>query len=104
MAVRIVRALYGLKSSGASWRAMFNSTITEMGFMPTVADPDAYRRQNAKPDGFKYYEYILVYVDDVLIISHSPQVHLARIQSSYELNPSSIGPPPHGILVQTLKK
>lgn len=93
MAVRIVRALYGLKSSGASWRAMFNSTITEMGFMPTVADPDAYRRQNAKPDGFKYYEYILVYVDDVLIISHSPQVHLARIQSSYELNPSSIGPP-----------
>ena len=41
-----------------------------MGFVGTVADPDVYRRANAKPDGFKYYEYILVYVDDVLIISH----------------------------------
>jgi hypothetical protein len=91
--IKIVRALYGLKSSGASWRAMFNSTILEMGFKPTIADPDAYLRANAKPDGFKYYEYMLVYVDDVLIISHSPQEHLERIQATYELNPSSIGPP-----------
>ena len=93
MVVRIVRALYGLKSSGASWRAMFNSTIIEMGFEPIIADPDAYRRATAKPDGFKYYEYILVYVDDVLIISHSPQQHLKRIKATYELNPASIGPP-----------
>ena len=91
--VKVVRALYGLKSSGASWRAMLNSTITEMGFDPTIADPDVYRRANAKDDGFKYYEYILVYVDDLLIISHSPNTHLERIQATYELNPSSIGPP-----------
>ena len=91
--VKVVRALYGLKSSGASWRAMLNSTITEMGFDPTIADPDVSRRANAKDDGFKYYEYILVYVDDLLIISHSPNTHLERIQATYELNPSSIGPP-----------
>jgi hypothetical protein len=91
--VKIVRALYGLKSSGASWRAMFNASILEMGFVPTIADPDVYRRPSAKPDGFEYYEYILVYVDDVLIISHSPNTHLERIQANYELNPSSIGPP-----------
>ena len=91
--VKVVRALYGLKSSGASWRAMFNNTIRDMGFESTIADPDAYRRAFAKPDGFKYYEYILVYVDDVLIISHDPQVHLERIKATYELNPSSMGPP-----------
>ena len=91
--IKVVRALYGLKSSGASWRSMFNSTILEMGFDPTVADPDVYRRANAKPDGFKYYEYILVYVDDVLILSHDPNVHLKQIQASYDLNPDSIGPP-----------
>jgi hypothetical protein len=91
--IKIVRALYGLKSSGAAWRAMFNTSIIEMGFIPTVADPDVYRRPNAKEDGFKYYEYILVYVDDVLIVSHSPNTHLERIQANYELNPSSIGPP-----------
>ena len=93
MVIKIVRALYGLKSSGASWRAMFNTSIIEMGFEPIIADPDAYRRANAKPDGFKYYEYILVYVDDVLIISHSPQEHLETIKATYELNPNSIGPP-----------
>jgi hypothetical protein len=91
--IRIVRALYGLKSSGASWRAMFNSSILDMGFEPTIADPDVYRKVHSKENGFKYNEYILVYVDDVLIISHSPMVHPERIQASYDLNPSSIGPP-----------
>ncbi len=91
--IKIVRALYGLKTSGASWRGMFNSSILEMGFEPTDADPDVYRKTNAKENGFKYYEYILVYVDYVLIISHSPTTHLERIQANNELNPSSIGPP-----------
>ena len=71
---------------------MFNASIIEMGFVPIVADPDAYQRTTAKPDGFKYHEYILVYVDNVLIISHSPQEHLDRIKATYALNPNSIGP------------
>ena len=64
-----------------------------MAIDATVADPDVYRRANAKPDGSRYYEYILVYVDDVLIISHDTDSHLKRIQASYDLNPNSIGPP-----------
>jgi hypothetical protein len=91
--VKVVRALYGLKSCCVSWRAMFITSILEMGFVPTIADPDVYRRPNAKENGFKYYEYILVYVDDVLIVSHSPNTHLERIRTSYELNPSSVGSP-----------
>jgi hypothetical protein len=63
-----------------------------MGFNLAIADPDVYRGSNGKPDGFRYYEYILVYVDDVLIISHSPQAHLER-KTICELNPSRIGPP-----------
>jgi Reverse transcriptase (RNA-dependent DNA polymerase) len=93
MVVKVVRALYGLKSSGALWRAMFNSSLIDMGFQSTIADPDVYRRANAKPCGFKYYEYLLVYVDDVLIVSHSPKLNLEKIKESYELNPSSVGPP-----------
>ena len=91
--IRIVGVLYGLKSSGASWREMFNNSIRDMGFQPSIADPDVYLRPFAKPDGFKYYAYILVYVDDVLIISHAPEEHLKIIQANYELNPASIGPP-----------
>jgi Reverse transcriptase (RNA-dependent DNA polymerase) len=80
--IKVVRALYGLKSSGASWRAMFNSTVLEMGFEATIADADVYRRANAKPDGFKYHEYLLVYVDDVGVISHEPTKHLERFQAT----------------------
>lgn len=90
--IKVVRALYGLKSR-ASWRAMFNDSIQNMGFKPSIADPDIYLRAFAKPDGFKYYEYILVYVDDVLIISHAPEEHLKVIEATYELNPASVGPP-----------
>jgi hypothetical protein len=64
-----------------------------MGFQSTIADPDVYCQANAKPCGFKYYEYLLVYVDNVLIVSHSPKIHLKKIKESYELNPSSVGPP-----------
>jgi hypothetical protein len=93
--IKVVCALFGLlKLSGASWRAMFNNSIRNMGFQPSIADPDVYLRVFAKPDGFKYYEYdILVYVDDVLIISHAPEEHLKVIQATYELNPASVGPP-----------
>ena len=35
-------ALYGLKSSGASWRNMLSGMIRDMGFTPTQADPDVY--------------------------------------------------------------
>ncbi len=91
--VKVVRALYGLKLSGAAWRAMFNATVLEMGFVPTIADPDVYRKPSVKENGFKYYEYILVYVDDVLIISHNTAIHLEAIQAQYEFNPASIGPP-----------
>ena len=39
-AMVLVRALYGLKASGASWREMFADTLLSMNFIPTQADPD----------------------------------------------------------------
>jgi hypothetical protein len=72
---------------------MFNASITEMGFNPTIADPDVYQQAITKLDGFKYYKFILMYVDDVLIISHSPQEHLEHIKATYELNLNSTRPP-----------
>ena len=92
--VKVVRALYGLKSSGALWRNMLQETIqTEMGFVPTQADPDVYRRRTAKPDGLEYWELLLVYVDDILILSHEPKVHLTKLNEFYEFNLASVGTP-----------
>ena len=71
---KLVRALYGLKSSGAAWRAMFAEFIINvMGFTPTKADADVYMRKNYRNGGTPYYEYLLVYVDDVLALSHAPR-------------------------------
>ena len=38
--VLIVRALYGLKSSGQSWRTHFAQTLEAMDFRSSYADPD----------------------------------------------------------------
>ena len=59
----IIRALYGLKSSGAAWRAKLAETLLAMGYTPTKADPDVWLTKATKPNGEEYYCYMLVYVD-----------------------------------------
>jgi hypothetical protein len=50
----IVRALYGLKSSGARWRDHFASILSQIGFTSSKADPDVWMRKASKPCGFLY--------------------------------------------------
>ena len=40
-----------------------------MGFKSCLADPNVWLHPATKDDGTEYYEYILVYVDDLLVIS-----------------------------------
>lgn len=89
----IVRALYGLKSSGASWRSMFSASLESMGFKPTRVDPDVYIRKNHKADGVPYYEIVLVYVDDVLAVSSDPEKIMRAIGEEYELKDGEYGQP-----------
>ena len=70
----IVRALYGLKSSGAAFRSLLAVKNWDEGFRPSKADDDVWIRLAVKPDGYKYYESICVYVDDILGISHDPEM------------------------------
>ena len=81
----IRRALYGLKSSGAAWRQMISEILIELNYENTLADPDVWRRPMSKPNGFKYYEFALVYVDDILIISHSPQGTMHVLGTRFDL-------------------
>lgn len=66
--VLIVRALYGLKSSGQAWRTFLSETLRKLGFSSCLADPDIWYKPAVKPDGTEYYCYLLVYVDDLLCI------------------------------------
>ena len=44
-----------------------------------------------EPDGCIYNTFLLVKVDNTLIVSHSPQGHISTIQLCHELNPKNIG-------------
>ena len=65
----VTRALYGLKSSGLVWHQMMSQTLREMEFVPSIADTDVWRQPTLKENGDKIYEYIVVYVDDILAMS-----------------------------------
>ena len=90
----IVRALYGLKSAGASFGRHISDCMRTMGFEPCKADPDLWYRPATRPDdGFKYYEYVLLYVDDCLAISHDAISVLKQLDKFFQMKPGSIGDP-----------
>jgi hypothetical protein len=83
--VIIVKAMYGLKSSGAAWHAKLSETLRSMDFTPSYANPDVWYKAATKEDGFQYYQYILVYVDDILVIAHNPIPIMTTIKKAYRL-------------------
>ncbi|KAI2504499.1 hypothetical protein MHU86_9998 [Fragilaria crotonensis] len=87
------KALYGLKSAGAAFRALLAETLHDLGYSPTRADPDVWLRPAVKPDGFEYYELVLCYVDDVLSIAADPAATLRGLQSVFKLKDDKIAEP-----------
>jgi Reverse transcriptase (RNA-dependent DNA polymerase) len=61
------RALYCMRSSGICWHQRFSDVLRSMGFTPSKAEADIWMRQSND-----LYEYIAVYVDDLLIAAKDP--------------------------------
>ena len=89
----IVRALYGLKSAGASWRAELAQLLADIGYTSTKADPDVWIRAATRDDGYEYYEMLFVYVDDILSISHQTKEAIEEITKYYKAKEGSIKKP-----------
>ena len=71
----VVRAQYGLKSAGASFRNHLADCMTFLGYKSCRADPDLWLKPETRPgDGFQYYCYVLIYSDDFLAIHHDKRV------------------------------
>jgi deoxycytidine triphosphate deaminase len=68
--------------------------MTELGYKSCLADPDIWLHPNVREsDGHKYYEYVLIYVDDIMCVSHQPQAVLSRVDKFFPMNPGSIREP-----------
>ena len=85
----IKKALYGLKS----FRAFLAEKLDNIGFKSSIADPDVWLRAPTKPTGEKYYEYMLIYVDDILSISHEARRPMNEIQASLKFKKNKVEEP-----------
>ena len=90
----IVRALYGLKGSGASYRNHISDCMRHLGYEPCKADPDLWMKPRTRPeDDYVYYSYVLIYVDDILAISHDAMGDLRKIDHYFTMKEDSMGDP-----------
>jgi hypothetical protein len=71
----IYKAQYGLKSSGKRWHDRLHDVLRGLGFFPSKAEEDIWMR-----DCGDHYEYLAVYVDDILIGSKDPKKIIAELE------------------------
>jgi hypothetical protein len=83
----IVKALYGLRSSGARWHDRFADCLRDLGFQPCKAEPDIWMRKNGDR-----YEYIAVYVDDLGLVVLDPQGFCDILKEKYNFKLKGTGP------------
>jgi hypothetical protein len=57
--VLIVRALYGLRSSGKAFRDFLASALREMSYVSSNADQDIWMKPDTKSDGTEYFHYVI---------------------------------------------
>ena len=100
-----MRALYGGKKAGSDFRNHLRACMRHLNFESCLADPDVWMRPALKPDGSEYYEYVLIYTGNMLVVStNGKQILRAGIGKYFELKEESIAPPPRYISEDTCVK
>ena len=70
----LVHALYGLKLAGGSFGHHLADCMRTLGYSSCKADSDLwYKPVTHLDDGFGYYAYVLLYIDDCLAIHHDAE-------------------------------
>ena len=62
------KSLYGLKQAGRAWNKKMDAALVDLGFRPSHSDSCVYVRRQADSGAVLY---LLVYVDDILLVSDS---------------------------------
>jgi hypothetical protein len=56
-----------------------------MGYTSSCVDPDVYICKSVKNDGSQYYEMVLCYVDDILIVFRQPLDTTNELKGTFKL-------------------
>ena len=83
----IHKALYGLKSSGLRCSQRIHDIMLELNFRPCRADPCVWLREMKDK-----YEYIAIYLDDLLIASEEPHKIIQDMKEKFKLKIKGYGP------------
>jgi Reverse transcriptase (RNA-dependent DNA polymerase) len=83
----VLKALYGLRSSGLRWHEHFADILRSLGFLPSKAESDIWMRV-----GSNVYEYIAVYVDDIAIAAKDPMSIIQALKDKHKLQLKGVGP------------
>ena len=84
----IDKAQYGLKTSAARWHEVCSEVLLKIGFKPSKADADLWMRSKNEE-----YEYIAVYVDDLIIASRQPMKVIEEIKKTGNFKLKGVGEP-----------
>jgi Reverse transcriptase (RNA-dependent DNA polymerase) len=79
--------LYGLISSGLRWHEKLTDVLRSIGFDQCKAEADIWMRKN---DGL--YEYIAVYIDDLLIAARNPNEIVKVLNKNHRFKLKGVGP------------
>ena len=82
----IYKALYGLRTSGLCWHQRFADVLRSMGFVPCKAENDIWMHKNQE-----LYEYIAVYVDDIMVAARNPSEITKRLESEHRFKLKGVG-------------
>jgi hypothetical protein len=83
----IVKAIYGLSTSGLCWHERFADCLRNEGFSPCKAEPDIWMRLNGD-----LYEYVAMYVDDLCLGMLHPKSFADTLQEKYNFKLKGTGP------------
>ena len=91
VSVVVVLALYNLRTSVSDWIAHSSETTRGMDFIPLEADPDVWMQKSTKSNLFKHWEYLLIFVDNILCVSEHLDKVTENIKNVYRLKGETSG-------------